>query len=107
MQWVHIGVSGLLVHAVYLGGVFIAIKQGLPAGITAVHGEFLAGEPVRLLDLAGAVIARGIVNYDATELPGILGRSTHELVAELGAGFDRTLVHRDELIVKSGARSVT
>ena len=36
MQWVHIGVSGLLVHAVSLGGVFIAIKQGLPAGITAL-----------------------------------------------------------------------
>jgi drug/metabolite transporter (DMT)-like permease len=36
MQWLHIGVSGVLVHAVYLGGVFIAIKQGLPAGITAL-----------------------------------------------------------------------
>lgn len=36
MQWLHIGVSGLLVHAIYLGGVFIAIKQGLPAGITAL-----------------------------------------------------------------------
>lgn len=35
-QWLHIGVSGVLVHAVYLGGVFIAIKQGLPAGITAL-----------------------------------------------------------------------
>lgn len=36
MQWVHIGVSGVLVHAVYLGGVFVAIKHGLPAGITAL-----------------------------------------------------------------------
>lgn len=36
MQWVHIGVSGVLVHAVYLGGVFIAIKHGLPAGVTAL-----------------------------------------------------------------------
>ena len=36
MQWLHIGVSGVLVHAVYLGGVFIAIKEGLPAGITAL-----------------------------------------------------------------------
>ena len=36
MQWVHIGVSGLLVHAVYLGGVFVAIKHGLPAGETAL-----------------------------------------------------------------------
>ena len=32
VQWLHIGISGLLVHAVYLGGVFVAIKHGLPAG---------------------------------------------------------------------------
>lgn len=36
MQWVHIGVSGVLVHAVYLGGVFVAIKHGLPAGVTSL-----------------------------------------------------------------------
>ena len=35
-QWLHIGVSGVLVHAVYLGGVFVAIKHGLPAGIAAL-----------------------------------------------------------------------
>lgn len=35
-QWLHIGISGLLVHAVYLGGVFVAIKHGLPAGVTAL-----------------------------------------------------------------------
>lgn len=35
-QWAHIGVSGLLVHATYLGGVFVAIAHGLPAGVTAL-----------------------------------------------------------------------
>ncbi len=35
-QWWHISISGVLIHAVYLGGVFMAIKQGLPAGITAL-----------------------------------------------------------------------
>ncbi|HEY9029167.1 MAG TPA: DMT family transporter [Burkholderiaceae bacterium] len=35
-QWVHIGVSGLLIHGVYLGGVFTAIRLGLPAGVTAL-----------------------------------------------------------------------
>ncbi len=35
-DWLHIGVSGVLVHAVYLGGVFIAIKHGLSAGVTAL-----------------------------------------------------------------------
>ena len=34
--WGHIAVSGLLVHGVYLGGVFMAIGHGLPAGITAL-----------------------------------------------------------------------
>jgi drug/metabolite transporter (DMT)-like permease len=34
--WAHIGVSGLLIHAVYLGGVFTAIRLGLPAGVTAL-----------------------------------------------------------------------
>jgi len=34
--WGHIAVSGLLVHGVYLAGVFTAIGHGLPAGITAL-----------------------------------------------------------------------
>ena len=34
--WGHIAISGLLVHGVYLGGVFTAIGHGLPAGITAL-----------------------------------------------------------------------
>lgn len=32
----HIAVTGVLVHAVYLGGVFIAISHGLPAGVAAI-----------------------------------------------------------------------
>ena len=35
-QWLHIGISGILVHAIYLGGVFVAISHGLPAGITSL-----------------------------------------------------------------------
>jgi drug/metabolite transporter (DMT)-like permease len=35
-EFLHIGVSGLLVHGLYLGGVFTAIAHGLPAGVTAL-----------------------------------------------------------------------
>ncbi len=35
-QWFHLGISGLLVHALYLGGVFVAISRGLPAGVTSL-----------------------------------------------------------------------
>ncbi len=73
----------------------------LPAGIIEVRGAFRAGDPVRLVSEAGTVVARGLVGYDSADLPGIIGRSTHDLVAERGAGFDREVVHRDDLIVRA------
>src|SRR5450432_3439986 len=71
----------------------------LPAGITAVEGEFSAGDPVDLVDQAGRAVARGLVNYDAAELPGLLGRSTRDLAAELGTAYEREVVHRDDLVL--------
>ncbi len=70
-DWWHIGIAGLMLHAGYLGGVFVAISLGLPAGVaalvvclqpllTAVGAGWLLGETVRsrqwlglLLGLAG------------------------------------------------------
>lgn len=66
-QWFHIGVSGLLVHALYLGGVFVAISKGLPAGVTslvvgiqplltAVGAGWMLGEKVLPRQWAGLVL---------------------------------------------------
>ncbi len=74
-------------------------KSLLPAGITAVDGAFAAGDPVDLVDGTGHPVARGLVNYDALELPGLLGRSTVELAATLGPGYEREVVHRDDLVI--------
>ncbi len=71
----------------------------LPAGVTAVHGQFTAGEAVNLTDPDGRVIGRGLVNFDADELPGLLGKTTGQIATELGTGYDRTVVHRDALVV--------
>jgi glutamate 5-kinase len=71
----------------------------LPAGITAVEGAFVAGDPVDLLDENGHIVARGLVNFDAQELPSLLGRSTRELARELGPAYEREVVHRDALVV--------
>ena len=71
----------------------------LPAGITAVHGDFTAGDPIDLCDEAGVAVARGLVAYDATELPPLLGRSTRELGATLGSAYAREVVHRDDLVL--------
>jgi glutamate 5-kinase len=74
-------------------------KSLLPAGITAVDGAFTAGDPVDLVDESGVPVARGLVNYDALELPGLLGRSTGELAVALGPGYEREVVHRDDLVL--------
>lgn len=35
-QWRHLSVTGLLMHAIYLGGVWSAVKLGMGAGLTAL-----------------------------------------------------------------------
>ncbi|MCZ2523186.1 MULTISPECIES: glutamate 5-kinase [Streptomyces] len=74
-------------------------KSLLPAGIAGVEGHFAAGDPVDLLDENGHAVARGLVNFDAKELPRLLGRSTRELARELGPAYEREVVHRDDLVL--------
>jgi glutamate 5-kinase len=74
----------------------------LPAGITGIDGTFVAGDPVDLLDEKGHIVARGLVNFDAQELPSLLGRSTRELARELGPAYEREVVHRDALVILTG-----
>jgi glutamate 5-kinase len=71
----------------------------LPAGITAIEGTFVAGDPVDIVDRNGNIVARGLVNFDATELPGLLGRSTRDLAREFGPAYEREVVHRDDLVL--------
>ena len=60
----------------------------LAAGITGVTGTFVAGDPVDLTGPDGIVVARGLVNYDSTEIPEVLGRRGQ-----------REVVHRDDLVL--------
>jgi glutamate 5-kinase len=76
----------------------------LPAGITDVLGTFVGGDPVDLVSHAGTAVARGLVNYDSAELPGLVGRSTHELARELGSSYEREVVHRDDLVLLDQSR---
>ena len=50
----------------------------------------------------GDRVARGLVNYDSTELPAMVGRSTRELARELGSGYEREVIHRDDLVLLRG-----
>lgn len=84
-QWMHIGIAGLLVHAVYLGGVFIAISKGLPAGVaslvvgvqpllTAVGAGWLLGETVLKRQWLGLLLGLiGVALVVANKIGGTFG----------------------------------
>jgi drug/metabolite transporter (DMT)-like permease len=56
-QWFHIAVSGLLVHAIYLGGVFSAISKGFPAGLSSL---VVGLQPLLTAFIAGWVLKEAI-----------------------------------------------
>ena len=100
--WLAHATSGLGSLTLDAGAVRAVVSRGaslLPAGITSVAGSFVAGDPVDLLDPDGGVVARGLVNFDADELPALLGRSTGDLKESLGAAYEREVVHRDDLVL--------
>lgn len=84
------------------GAVTAIIERGvslLPAGVTNVEGTFSAGDTVELVSQDGKAIAKGLVSYDSDEIPQLLGKSTKDLAAQLGAEYERELVHRDDLVL--------
>lgn len=70
----------------------------LPAGISAVSGEFEAGDVVDITGADGVVCARGVIAFAAGELPQMLGRSTAALGTELGEDFRRPVIHTDDIV---------
>jgi len=71
----------------------------LPAGILQFDGEFHRGDPVELRNTSGDVVARGIIGFDAVELPKLLGRQTAWLRSAFGETYARPVVHRDDLVI--------
>lgn len=68
----------------------------LPAGITAVAGDFEAGDVIALHDRRGLTVARGTTAFDAREVRAMAGRRTREIAEELGYEVG-PVVHRDNL----------
>ena len=102
LLWLAHATSGRGTLKLDSGAVRAVVSRGaslLPAGITGVSGTFVAGDAVDLVDPEGAVVARGLVNFDAEEIPALLGRSTSELKVALGAAYEREVVHRDDLVL--------
>jgi glutamate 5-kinase len=75
-------------------------KSLLPIGVVEVVGEFERGEVVAVLDPAGQELARGLINYAASDARRIARRPSSEIEALLGFVEEPELIHRDNLVLR-------
>ncbi|MDR2689637.1 MAG: glutamate 5-kinase [Azoarcus sp.] len=106
-QWLadHLQLAGSLVID---AGAVKALHNGsslLPVGVLEVHGEFSRGAAIACCDTAGNEIARGLVNYAASECRRIARRPSSEIETVLGYVDAPELIHRDNLVCVSARHS--
>jgi glutamate 5-kinase len=101
-QWLagHLQIKGQLV--LDDGAVTVLTEQGkslLAVGVKSVEGKFNRGDLVSCVDMSGLEVARGLINYNATECLTLAGNNSHEFEALIGYADDEELIHRDNMVV--------
>ena len=79
-----------------------ALGQGrslLPAGVTAVKGQFERGDPDTIAGPDGAALGQGLSNYRATEAQTIAGHHSDRITQLLGYAGRTALIHRDDMVL--------
>lgn len=101
-RWISYGLVPMGKLYLDLGAVKAITHQGkslLPAGITAVEGEFSVTDAVQLCDHQGIELGRGLVNYSNSEIEQIKGHHSTEIARILGYDSADTVVHRNNLVM--------
>lgn len=100
-QWI----AGTLVPAGSVtidAGAVQALAAGrslLPAGVRSVSGTFERGACLRILDVEGREIARGISAYTSAETEAIVGSPSSDIASRLGYSGPDELIHRNDLVL--------
>lgn len=83
-------------------GAGIALKDGnslLAVGVISTKGDFYRGDMVEVQTTDGVELAKGLVNYDATEVDAISGHHSSEIKKILGYPGRAVLIHRDDMVI--------
>ncbi len=84
------------------GAVLAITRKGrslLPSGIRTVEGQFGVGDAVRCLDLNGAAVAVGLINYTSQDVKKIHGLRSDQIAGVLGYKDSDEVIHRDNLVI--------
>ena len=71
----------------------------LPAGVTAVNGDFDRGDPLTILGPNEAPLGTGLSRYTADEVALIKGLRSDAIEEILGYKPRSTLIHRDDMVL--------
>jgi len=83
-------------------GAVNALRQGkslLPAGVTAVAGEFERGDAVLIHNHQGHEVGRGLSAYSHADAHRIMGHKSGEILALLGYRGRTAMIHADDLVL--------
>ncbi len=83
-------------------GALKALQNGkslLPAGVTAIEGDFQRGDAVDVKSLDGREVARGLAAYSHHDARQIIGLKSSEIEQRLGYLGRDELIHRDDLVL--------
>jgi len=79
-----------------------ALREGkslLPAGVREVQGRFEKGACLRILNMEGRELARGIAGYGSGDADAIRGASRGEAALRLGYSGPTAIIHRNDLVL--------
>lgn len=71
----------------------------LPSGVKGVKGHWETGDVIRILDLEGHEVARGVSGYSSQETDRVKGLKSSEISALLARKDVGELVHRDHMVI--------
>ena len=71
----------------------------LASGVVGVEDEFIAGDPVSIVDAEGVEFAKGITNYSSEEIKKIKGAQSKEIEQILGRKEYEEVVYRGNLVL--------
>lgn len=77
-------------------------KSLLPSGISDVHGQFLAGQVVDVMNQQGQRIAKGIVQYTSFEIALIKGHHSQDIKNILESYDYDEVIHADNMVILGG-----
>ncbi|WP_374248908.1 glutamate 5-kinase [Thermomonas sp.] len=99
-QWLrHAPLTGAVVVD---AGAQAALLRGaslLPGGVSSVTGDFRRGDVVAVHSPGGALLAHGLVQYNARDASRIAGHHSRDIDGLLGFHYDEAMIHRDDLVL--------